>query len=87
VTAVPCRARSPPLTFAPALPKIKPFLRPARRTASTGGLLVRLAAAFVCPHGRLSASQAAAALRSQSRHRAALVRFLARSPGPRAGPS
>jgi hypothetical protein len=64
--------------FADALPQIKTFLRPAGLTAATTGLLVRLVAAFVCHRGRLSASQAASAIRSQARHRAQRTRFLAR---------
>jgi Transposase DDE domain len=64
--------------FADALPRIKTFLRPARLTAATTTLLVRLVAAFLCHRGRLGASQAAGAIRSQARHRAQLTRFLAR---------
>jgi hypothetical protein len=64
--------------FADALPRIKTFLRPAQLTAATTALLVRLIAAFVHHRGRLSASQAASAIRSQARHRAQIVRFLAR---------
>jgi hypothetical protein len=64
--------------FADALPRIKTFLHPAGLTAATAGLLIRLVAAFVCHRGRLSASQAAGAVRSQARHRAQLTRFLAR---------
>lgn len=67
------------MIFADALPRIKTFLRPARLAAATTALLVRLVAAFVCHRGRLSASQAASAIRSQARHRAQLTRFLARS--------
>ncbi len=67
------------MIFADALPKIKTFLRPARLAQATTTLLVRLVAAFVCHRGRLSASQAAGAIRSQARHRAQLTRFLARS--------
>ena len=66
------------MIFVDALPRIKTFLRPARLTAATATLLVRLVAAFVCHRGRLSASQAAGAIRSQARHRAQLTRFLAR---------
>src|SRR5262249_32689331 len=73
-----CRGRSPPVIFADALPRIKTFLRPARLSAATAALLIRLVAAFVCHRGRLSASQAAGAIRSQARHRAQLTRFLAR---------
>jgi hypothetical protein len=66
------------MIFADALPRIKTFLRPARLPASTRALLVRLIAAFCCHPGRMSASCAAGAVRSQARHRAAIVRFLAR---------
>jgi len=65
--------------FADALPKIKTFLRPAQLAASTCTLVVRLIAAFVHHPGRMSATQAAGAIRSQARHRAQLVRFLART--------
>jgi hypothetical protein len=66
------------MIFADALPRIKTFLRPARLSTATTALLVRLVAAFLCHRGRLSASQAAATIRSQARHRAQLTRFLAR---------
>jgi hypothetical protein len=66
------------MIFADALPKIKAFLRPARLSPTTTGLLVRLIAAFCGHPGRMSASAAASAIRSQARHRAAIVRFLAR---------
>lgn len=66
------------MIFADALPRIKTFLRPARLSTTTTTLLLRLLAAFVCPHRRLSAAQAASAIRSQARHRAQVVRFLAR---------
>ena len=39
---------------------------------------IRLVAVFTGHVGRMSAAQAAGAIRSQARHRAALVRFLAR---------
>jgi Transposase DDE domain len=66
------------MIFADALPRIKTFLRPAQQSATTTALLIRLIAAFVCPHRRLSATQAASAIGSQARHRAQIVRFLAR---------
>jgi hypothetical protein len=64
--------------FANALPKIKTFLRPAALSAAACGLVVRLIAAFIHHPGRMSASQAAGAIRSRARHRAQLARFLAR---------
>jgi hypothetical protein len=66
------------MIFADALPSIKTFLRPARLPAATAALLVRLVAAFVHHPGRMSATAAAAAVRSQARHRAQVARFLAR---------
>ena len=55
------------MIFAMALPKIKTFLRPAALSATTSSLVVRLIAAFGHHPGRLSASQAAGAIRSQAR--------------------
>jgi len=66
------------MIFATGLPQIKTFLRPARLRASTQSLLVRLLAVLCCPAGRPSAAAAAQAIRSERRHRAAIVRFLAR---------
>ena len=66
------------MIFADSLPRIKVFLRPARLPASSRGLLVRLIAAFVCHLGPMCAARAAEAVRAEGRHRAALVRFLAR---------
>ncbi len=66
------------MIFADVLPKIKTFLRPAGLTACRCLLLIRLLAAFLHHPGRMSASQAAKAIRSQARHRAQLARFLAR---------
>lgn len=66
------------MIFTASLPKIKSFLRPAKLSASTAALLVRLLTAF-CQHpGRMSAEAAAKALRSQRRHRAQIARFLTR---------
>jgi hypothetical protein len=64
--------------FADALPKIKTFLRPAALPLATVDLLIRLIAAFCYHPGRMSAAQAAQAVRSQARHRAQSARFLAR---------
>jgi hypothetical protein len=66
------------MIFAYSLPQIKTFLRPAQLAASTQALLIRLIAAFLYHPGRMSASCAAQAIRADARHRAALVRFLAR---------
>jgi hypothetical protein len=60
-----------------ALPGIKPFLAAAQLRDHVAGFLVRLLAAFVLHVGRMSATQAAGAIRTQARHRAAVIRFLA----------
>jgi hypothetical protein len=60
-----------------ALPGIKSFFKATSLKHNAVGMLIRLVAAFTCHVGRMSAVQAAGAIRSQSRHRAALVRFLA----------
>jgi hypothetical protein len=60
-----------------ALPGIKSFFQATSLKPSTLGMLIRLVAAFTSHLGRMSAAQAAGAIRSQTRHRAALVRFLA----------
>jgi hypothetical protein len=60
-----------------ALPGIKSFFKATSLKPQAVGLLIRLVAAFTGHLGRLSASQAAGSIRAQTRHRAALVRFLA----------
>jgi Transposase DDE domain len=60
-----------------ALPGIKPFFKATTLKPNAVAMLIRLAAAFICHLGRMSAAQAAGSIRSQARHRAALVRFLA----------
>lgn len=60
-----------------ALPGIKRFLGTAQVDGHVLGFLVRLMTAFISRLGRMSASQAAGAIRTQARHRAAVVRFLA----------
>ncbi len=66
------------MIFTPALPAVKTFLRPAQLPASTSGLLIALLTAFCAHVGRLSAANAAEAVRAHARHRAQIVRFLAR---------
>jgi hypothetical protein len=61
-----------------ALPGIKAFFKATRLKPNAVGMLIRLVAAFTCHVGRMSAAQAASSIRSQARHRAALVRFLGR---------
>jgi hypothetical protein len=60
------------------LPGIKRFLREAFLSDHVVGYLVRLVTAFVLHFGRMSATQAAGVVRTQARHRASVVRFLAR---------
>jgi hypothetical protein len=60
-----------------ALPGIKSFFQATSLKPNAVGMLIRLVAAFTCHIGRMSAAQAAGSIRSQTRHRAALVRFLA----------
>jgi DDE family transposase len=59
-----------------ALPGIKSFFKATTLKPNAVGMLVRLVAAFTSHLGRMSAAQAAGTIRSQGRHRAALVRFL-----------
>jgi hypothetical protein len=62
-----------------SLPGIKLFLRPITRRLSNVEMLVRLMAAFIGHVGRMSASQAAEAIRTLSRHRANVGRYLERN--------
>jgi len=61
-----------------ALPGIKRFLAPLKASTRLTGFLIRMMTAFICHVGRMSASQAAGAVSSQARHRAAVIRFLAK---------
>jgi len=61
-----------------SLPKIKLFLRPVAGRLTEVVPLVQLLAAFVSHVGRMSASQAAESIRTCSRHRANVARYLAR---------
>jgi Transposase DDE domain len=61
-----------------ALPGIKRFLSPAGLSKQSLGLVVRCVAAFCLHWGRMSAVQAATAVRSEPRHRAQICRFLGR---------
>lgn len=60
-----------------ALPGIKAFFKATPLKPNAVLMLIRLVVAFTCHLGRMSAAQAAGSIRSQARHRAALVRFLA----------
>src|ERR1700682_4448272 len=61
-----------------ALPGIKRFLKPLGLNERVFGLTIRFVAAFAMHCGRMSAVQAAGAVRSQPRHRAQICRFLGR---------
>jgi hypothetical protein len=61
-----------------ALPGIKRFLKAVGLKERVLGLTVRCVAAFCLHWGRMSAVQAAGAVRSEPRHRAQICRFLGR---------
>ena len=61
-----------------ALPGGKPFLKPLGLSERMVGLTIRCMAAFALHWGRMSAVQAAGAVRSEPRHRAQVCRFLGR---------
>lgn len=63
--------------FSERLPKIKQFL-PRKCRPSQMGMLIRLMACFIQHTGKMTASQAAGAVRSATRHRANVGRGLAR---------
>jgi hypothetical protein len=59
--------------------KVKEFVGKGKQNANTQGYLMRLITAFLLHVGRMGASQAASAIRTQARHRANVTRFLART--------
>lgn len=61
-----------------ALPGIKRFLKAAGLKERVVALTIRCVAAFCLHYGRMSAVQAAGAVRSEPRHRAQICRFLGR---------
>ena len=61
-----------------ALPKLNDFVKHLKLNAVREALVIRMIMAFVVHHGRMSASQAAGAVRTAPRHRAQLTRFLGR---------
>ena len=61
-----------------ALPKLKEFLEPLKLNAVREGMAIRLIMAFIIHLGRMSASRAAGAARSEPRHRAQVIRSLGR---------
>jgi hypothetical protein len=67
------------MIFQDALPHLKTFLKPVPLGQRAHALLVRCLVAFLIHLGKMSASQAAGAVRTQARHRAQITRFLGRS--------
>ena len=61
-----------------ALPKLNEFVDLLKLNAARKGLAIRMIMAFIVHRGRMSASQAAGAVRAEPRHRAQLTRFLSR---------
>ena len=61
-----------------ALPRIKAFYEGIVKQPLVFDMLVRLMAAFIEHNGRMSATQAAGAIRTRAVHRAAVIRFLAK---------
>jgi Transposase DDE domain len=61
-----------------ALPGIKRFLKPLGLKERVLGMVIRCIAAFTLHCGRMSAVQAAGAVKSEPRHRAQICRFLGR---------
>ena len=67
------------MIFQEALPHIKTFLKPVSLGRCAQALLIRCMVAFLMHLGKMSASQAAGAVRSDARHRAQISRFLGRA--------
>jgi hypothetical protein len=67
------------MIFPEALPSIKTFLQPIALGRRAHGLLLRCLVAFLMHLGKMSASQAAGAVRTDARHRAQISRFLGRA--------
>jgi hypothetical protein len=61
-----------------ALPGINKFLQPVAMNSKARELVVSCIIAFLMHLGKMSATQAAGAVRSQGRHRAQICRFLGR---------
>lgn len=61
-----------------AMPGIKRFLVTLELNEHVQGHLMRMVIAFLLHFGRMTASQAAGSVRSQARHRASVIRFLAK---------
>lgn len=61
-----------------ALPGINKFLQPVAMNSKARELVISCIIAFLMHLGKMSATQAAGAVRSQGRHRAQICRFLGR---------
>ena len=59
-----------------SLPGLKRFLKPVGLNERMAGLVIRCIVAFVMHFGRMAATRAATAVRSEPRHRAQVSRFL-----------
>jgi hypothetical protein len=67
------------MIFQEALPHIKTFLKPVALGHRAQALVIRCLIAFLMHLGKMSASQAAGAVRTDARHRAQISRFLGRA--------
>jgi hypothetical protein len=67
------------MIFQEALPHIKTFLKPVALGRCAQALVIRCMIAFLMHLGKMSASQAAGAVRTDARHRAQISRFLGRA--------
>jgi hypothetical protein len=67
------------LIFQEALPQIKTSLKPVTLGRRAQARLIRCLVAFLIHRGKMSASQAAGAVRTDPRHRAQISRFLGRT--------
>jgi hypothetical protein len=67
------------MIFREALPHIRTFLKPVTLGRRAQGLLIRCMVAFLIHLGKMSASQAATAVRTEATHRAQISRFLGRT--------
>ena len=61
-----------------ALPKLKQFIRSLKLNAAREMLAIRIMMAFILHRGRMSASRAGEAVRTDPRHRAQICRFVSR---------
>jgi hypothetical protein len=61
-----------------ALPGLKRFLKPVGLNQRMSGLVIRCVVAFVMHLGRMAAARASNSVRTQTRHRAQICRFLGR---------